>query len=189
MYIILNTILFSLAHHNVFLLCFLDYTSPVTCQDWLSNNIHTKSCRRHQIRLSSVTGVIVSDCRAGAGPSDRANVCKRSTMGSEGQQPPAQPLALLGKPLWRQKQPLDFPKLPCDGKHQLRPGGNGEQWGCVRRDLNPTAGLSVWNHTSHTGKTPFIIRKYKTAHQKSQVMAKVQNRDPQNTHQGNSSRE
>lgn len=34
---------------------------------------------------------------------------------------------------------------------------------CVRRDLNPTAGLRVWTHISHTGKTPFITRKYKTA--------------------------
>lgn len=54
---------------------------------------------------------------------------KRSTMGSEGQQPPAQPLAAVGKTLWRQKQLSDFPKVPCDGKCQPRPGGNGEH--CV----------------------------------------------------------
>lgn len=54
---------------------------------------------------------------------------KRSTTGSEGQQPPAQPLAAVGKTLWRQKQPSDFPNVPCDGKCQPRPGGNGEH--CV----------------------------------------------------------
>lgn len=170
MYIIFNIIFFSLTNLSVFLLCSLDYTSPASCQNWLINSIHKINCRRHQICLSSITGVPVSDSRAGPGPSDRtkpsrANVClyKRSTTGSEGQQPPAQPLAPLEKTLWRQKQPLDFPKVPCGAKCQPRPEGNGERWVCVRRDLNPTAGLSMWNHISHTGKTPFIIRKYKTA--------------------------
>lgn len=131
----------TLTHHNVFLLCFLDYTLPVSHQEQLSNNIDKKKKSQKTRYLSLRSNRWPLLVSAGAEPDppskatpERANahLYNRSIMGSVGQQPPAQRLLCIVLLPWERASGnrnslLIFPNCPVITSVVPDPEGNGDR--------------------------------------------------------------
>lgn len=141
MYIILNIISLILIHHNVFLSCFLDYTLPVSHQEWLSNNINKKkkSQKTPYLSLRSNRWPLLVSAKAepdhpNKATPERANahLYKRSITGSVGQQPTAQHLLCIVLLPWERafgnrNSPLIFPNCPVITSVVPDPEGNRDR--------------------------------------------------------------